>query len=86
MFVMRWHWATTTTLSGSNNHHGLIALLIAVPEESKLLLVAVASWPTDTIKAPTMRASKTAYSTAVGPASSIRNLRTLFVIALTIII
>lgn len=86
MFVMRWLWATTTTSSGSNNDYGLMALLMAAPVESKLFFVAVVSWPTDESKAPIMRASKTAYSTAVGPSSSIRNIRNLFAIAWNMII
>lgn len=52
-----------------------MAEVIAVPDESRLLPTAFDKSPTDPTQTPTMNASVTAYSTAVGPSSSLRKLR-----------
>ena len=57
---------------------GLRAVLIAAPEESRLLLIATAIWPTLAITPTAIAATITAYSTAVGPSSLCKNLRKLF--------
>lgn len=53
---------------------GDMALLIAEPEVLNESFVAVATWPTAAIQTPAIRETITAYSTAVGPSSSIKNL------------